>query len=106
MGSTQHLKNKYGGGYHLDVKYVLDSPGQSQGGDPLDNINNYVRKAFPSAVLEEHFGHRVTYKIPLSDIKSLAKSFASLEQGMFFTTIDIYKTNLQSWQRSSRYFIL
>lgn len=74
----------------MDVKYVLDAPGQSIDRNPLDSVNDYVKKAFPSAVLEEHFGHRVTYKIPSSDITSLAKSFSSLEQGIYiFTSVRV-----------------
>ncbi|EDV20637.1 uncharacterized protein TRIADDRAFT_60879 [Trichoplax adhaerens] len=80
LGSTQHLKNKYGGGYHLDVKFSLDVVG-SNGINQLNNITDFVKRAFPTSVLGEHFGHRATYKIPSDDIKSLAKSFASLEQG-------------------------
>ena len=83
MGSTQHLKSKYGGGYHLEVKYSPDNMGVNTNGDPLDCVHEYVRSAFASAVKVEHFGHRIIYKIPSSDVKSLAKSFACLEEGEY-----------------------
>lgn len=37
--------------------------------------------SFPNAELDEEFGELLHYKIPQSDIKSLADSFAMLEKG-------------------------
>ncbi|EDV27708.1 uncharacterized protein TRIADDRAFT_53677 [Trichoplax adhaerens] len=80
LGSTQHLKSKYGGGYHLEVKFSPDNMGINTNGDPLQSVHEFVKNTFPAATEVEHFGHRIIYKIPSSDVKSLARSFACLEE--------------------------
>ena len=80
LGSTQHLKDKHGSGYHLEIKFITNEREQ-QDKDPLHQVHDFVKEAFHEAVFVEHFGHRVIYKIPSSSVTSLAKSFSSLEEG-------------------------
>ncbi|XP_014679162.1 PREDICTED: ATP-binding cassette sub-family A member 5-like, partial [Priapulus caudatus] len=80
LGTTQHLKNKYGGGYNLEVKAAWSSA------DPdhhvrMEQLNRYVMSLFIAAARTECFGERATYHIPQSDIGSLATVFRSLEEG-------------------------
>lgn len=70
----------------MEVKYSPDNMGVNTNGDPLDCVNGFVTSAFPSAVKVEHFGHRIIYKVPSSDVKSLSKSFACLEEGQYIYT--------------------
>merc|ERR1711879_422180 len=44
LGSTQHLKNKYGEGYMIEVK---TQPGKS------DDAENYVKEKYPTAIVKE-----------------------------------------------------
>ncbi|RDD39982.1 ATP-binding cassette sub-family A member 5 [Trichoplax sp. H2] len=79
LGSTQHLKNKHGGGYHLEIKYASNETTAHQERDSFYRVNNFVKTVFPNAAITEHFSHRIVYKIPSSNVTSLANSFSSLE---------------------------
>lgn len=81
LGSTQHLKDKHGSGYHLEIKYAANERA-NRDRDPIHQVHEFVKAAFPNAVFVEHFGHRIIYKIPSSCVTSLANSFASLEEGI------------------------
>ncbi|KAF0287477.1 ATP-binding cassette sub-family A member 8-A [Amphibalanus amphitrite] len=75
LGSTQHLKNKYGGGYMLEMKL-------GAGDDLSDRISEarrLVSEVFPAAILEESYGERLRYKIPQQDVGSLSKGFSEME---------------------------
>ncbi|XP_077535547.1 cholesterol transporter ABCA5-like isoform X4 [Haemaphysalis longicornis] len=77
LGSTQHLKNKYGAGYTLDIKM------QRQDGAWLKNLNDlkvYVKRVFPSATLREGFQDRLTYDIPQAGVTSLANVFVAMDE--------------------------
>lgn len=91
IGSVQHLKNKYGGGYTLELKLLKQETcavsvnGESPTHTPLDEtivtkVKEIIMNSFPNAELDEEFGELLHYKIPQSDIKSLADSFAMLEK--------------------------
>ncbi|KAK3894585.1 hypothetical protein Pcinc_001659 [Petrolisthes cinctipes] len=71
IGPVQHLKNKYGGGYSLEVKL-------STMRDKTQALE-MIHETFPNAVLDEQFEERLEYKIPQRDVKSLANCFAMLE---------------------------
>lgn len=74
LGSTQHLKNKYGGGYILDLK----SKGNSS--HIWDNIHLAILETFgDSAKIDEAFADRRTYSVQQSAVKSLGQVFAALE---------------------------
>ena len=75
LGSTQHLKNKYGSGYFLELQLP---PCETQ-----ENINSIVIDKFPNATLTEQFGLRISYKVPNDNVQSLSKTFANLAQCKF-----------------------
>ena len=47
----------------------------------LHSINDYIIGLFPTAIEVEHFGARVTYKIPTDEVRNLSKAFNDLEKG-------------------------
>ncbi|KAK7082389.1 ATP-binding cassette sub- A member 5 [Halocaridina rubra] len=95
IGAIQHLKNKYGGGYNLELKLgpqvsilkTSDSSNTSEAESDIAeestssrHINKLVMDTFPNAVLDEQFEERITYKIPQADVTSLSGCFAMLEK--------------------------
>ena len=82
LGSTQHLKSKYGSGYNLEVKLSPSRDASVSMDDMIARLQEFVEELFPGAVRAESFGGRVTYKIPKEGgVGSLSTIFASLEQG-------------------------
>jgi len=72
LGSTQHLKNKYGSGYKITLKKVIDNPA---------SLEAYMEECFGNAVakLVDSNGLNETYQIPLLNF-SFQKSFKYLDQ--------------------------
>ena len=70
LGSTQHLKNTYGGGYILDVKLHNDQ---------WPALEEYIISVFPGATATESFSDRRTYSIEQASVTSLAEAFQALE---------------------------
>lgn len=81
IGSTQDLKNLYGGGYTLELKMKIDQLPQSCSSSDKSSVIKYLKQKFPSATLEESFGNRLVYRVPQQSIKSLAKCFQKLQEG-------------------------
>lgn len=75
IGSIQHLKAKYGQGYSLEVKLREELTGLRE----VALLHKEIRRIFPHAVRQESFTSLMVYKIPMEDVKSLAHSFAMLE---------------------------
>ena len=86
IGSSQHLKSKYGSGYLLEIK-VKQEEDQSILAQKMDRLKTFVIELFPGASIMEQFSERVQYKVPKSDVTSLAKVFSALEEGK--STLDI-----------------
>ena len=80
LGSTQHLKSKYGSGYQLEIK-LPHSTDASANDQKLQLIEAFVYRMFPNALQTESFGDRRMYAIPQSDVQSLATVFSTLESG-------------------------
>jgi ATP-binding cassette, subfamily A (ABC1), member 5 len=86
LGSTQHLKNRYGAGYNLEIKLKHSD---SMNSSSFENIQHHIKKEcrnfvyelFPDAKVEESFGDRIVCSIPQSNVSSLAQSFECLEKG-------------------------
>ncbi|KAI8501113.1 ATP-binding cassette sub- A member 5 [Branchiostoma belcheri] len=89
LGSTQHLKTKYGSGYMLDVKVKEDGNANDLEAR-LDELDTFVHELFPSAEEAELIGNRVTYNIPKEDVNSLAAVFTALEEGKSNAGIEEY----------------
>ncbi|CAN9508853.1 unnamed protein product [Ophioblennius macclurei] len=75
IGSIQHLKGKYGRGYSLEVKLREELTGLQQ----VALLHKEILRIFPHAARQESFATLMVYKIPMEDVKSLAKAFAQLE---------------------------
>ncbi|XP_052071542.1 cholesterol transporter ABCA5-like [Mytilus californianus] len=81
IGATQHLKNKYSSGYLLEVKLRIEDITDEEQAHRLQELQNYVVSLFPNAVTLEKFGTYAQFKVPKTDVPSLANVFASLEEG-------------------------
>uniref|UniRef100_A0A8C5GPN1 ATP binding cassette subfamily A member 5 n=1 Tax=Gouania willdenowi TaxID=441366 RepID=A0A8C5GPN1_GOUWI len=77
IGSIQHLKGKYGRGYSLEVKLRGELTGLQQ----VALLHKEILRIFPHAVRQESFATLMVYKVPMEDVKSLAKAFSQLESG-------------------------
>lgn len=75
IGSIQHLKGKFGRGYSLEINLREELTGLQQ----VALLHKEILKIFPHAVRQDSFATLMVYKIPMEDVKSLAKSFAQLE---------------------------
>ncbi|XP_078257242.1 cholesterol transporter ABCA5 [Rhinoraja longicauda] len=76
IGSIQHLKSKYGGGYTLEMK-LKDETNESQ---QKSQIHAKIMQIFPHASQQESFVAMMAYKIPKGDVSSLSKAFSQLEE--------------------------
>jgi len=75
LGSTQHLKNKYGSGYVLVVKCVLEE-------EDWKNVEDDIFEIFDEnkTNLDESFADRRIYSVLQDAVKSLGDVFAALEK--------------------------
>ena len=80
LGSGQHLKNKFGSGYLLEIK-LKSSCAAEDDLVAVDRLDKFVNDQFPDASQIEKFGERMIYKIPQSNITSLSATFTALEEG-------------------------
>ncbi|XP_059141174.1 cholesterol transporter ABCA5-like [Physella acuta] len=77
LGSTQHLKNKYGSGYYLDVKLAGNVSSEME--VCMDDLENHLKTLFPGLENVERFQERAQYSIPKDDVKNLGVTFSHLE---------------------------
>ena len=82
LGSTQHLKDRYGTGYVLEVK--LGHPRGTDDDSHIKVFSDAVAEVFPGAELVESFGDRLTFKISQDEVRALSKVFAWFEEGKTF----------------------
>lgn len=88
IGSTQHLKSKYGSEYMLEMKAAVDwqtSGGASSGGTDawfahLDRSMNEMFARSCDVKLMEHVGDHVVYRVPRDCFGQLSDVFTHLEQ--------------------------
>jgi len=77
IGSTQHLKNKFGQGYVLEIKLkqsTFNETGQL-------NLQAFINELFGSLIEEpECFGNRFIYKISRDQVTGLSRVFSELER--------------------------
>src|SRR3954467_15325078 len=57
IGSTQHIKNRFGNGYQLDVNVADEKAG-------VEATKQFVRENFPGSTLVEFHGARLKYQLP------------------------------------------
>jgi len=99
VGSPQHLKSKFGGGYTLEVKLKNESANfggeVSRRSSAMNRRNNsfvtvpdefqFLVSYFPDCKLKECFGNRAVFSLPMSGISSIAEAFALLETRKLLT---------------------
>jgi ATP-binding cassette subfamily A (ABC1) protein 5 len=74
IGSVQHLKNKYGAGYVLEIKW--DQTNESIGSEKVKRL---ISSIFSEAVVKEEFDNRLIFDVPQHSVKSISQIFFSLE---------------------------
>lgn len=94
MGTGQHLKNRYGSGYLLELKLKSLSSETSGSASFTDvdssrmerkeNLTKFINSLFTSAHVQESFEDRVIFGIAQDNISSLAETFQALEEGESF----------------------
>nr|CAB3219613.1 ATP-binding cassette sub-family A member 5-like [Phallusia mammillata] len=73
IGSTQHLKSKFGQGYILEVKLKrVDT-------DSGKILHEFVQKLFPEIANPEEFSNRFVYKVAQDNVVSLSTVFSQFE---------------------------
>jgi len=80
LGSTQHLKNKYGGGYMLEVKLKQRETVAAGSDREWEAVEAEVTSQFADTILSEAFADRRMYSIPQTSVSSLATAFSKLEE--------------------------
>eukprot|EP00002_Diphylleia_rotans_P007926 TRINITY_DN1758_c0_g1_i1.p2 TRINITY_DN1758_c0_g1~~TRINITY_DN1758_c0_g1_i1.p2 ORF type:complete len:183 (-),score=39.10 TRINITY_DN1758_c0_g1_i1:91-639(-) len=70
LGEQTHLKNKFGGGYHLHINHRPENGDQARG---------YVAKAIPSAKLVSRFPGSATYLVDVKGIR-VSNIFVTFER--------------------------
>eukprot|EP00794_Sanderia_malayensis_P009397 gene9396-10385_t len=88
IGTTQELKNNYGGGYTLEIKCSIDDSISVE--DKMASVDEFVREIFEEAEESERFGHRVIYKIPKERVGNLSDVFSTFETGKSSLGIEEY----------------
>eukprot|EP00658_Telonema_sp_P-2_P006414 TRINITY_DN12438_c0_g1_i3.p1 TRINITY_DN12438_c0_g1~~TRINITY_DN12438_c0_g1_i3.p1 ORF type:complete len:2202 (+),score=596.20 TRINITY_DN12438_c0_g1_i3:221-6826(+) len=71
IGTNQHLKDKFGKGYSLEIR-VPDSENLS--------VQTWINTTFPSSVLTENLGSQLRYEIPMEGLE-LSNAWETVEQG-------------------------
>ena len=94
LGTGQHLKNRYGSGYLLELKLKSLSSETSGSATVLDvetsrverkqGLTAFITNIFSSAKIQESFEDRIIFSIAQDNVTSLADTFKSLEEGYNF----------------------
>jgi hypothetical protein len=91
LGTSQHLKNRYGNGYILEIK--LKSLASETSGSASDTavsatrlerkekLTVFIRQLFRDALIQESFEDRLIFGLAQDSVVSLADTFNSLEGG-------------------------
>lgn len=70
LGTTTHLKNRFGGGYTLQIKVLKDAF--------LNSIIEFIENNFDNSLLKDKHGHKLEFIIPHKG-NSLGKIFGVME---------------------------
>ncbi|CAK8683815.1 unnamed protein product [Clavelina lepadiformis] len=84
IGSTQHLKSKFGQGYILEIKLKKELNKED------NSLHQFVTRIFENVPEPECFSHRYVYKIPQESVQSLSSVFSELEQNKQDLCIEEY----------------
>ena len=80
VGSTQHLKDKYGSGYVLELKLSAAAIGATSAETATQRVLVEVVKLFPRAVCVEQLYSRMVFTVGKEQITSLGNVFADLDK--------------------------
>jgi ABC-type multidrug transport system ATPase subunit len=84
LGTKQHLKNKFGSGFELQVKLMVKDFEKQ-----LEELGGFVRGMFPSATMISENGGLITYQIPREEMK-MGLAFTELENNKARLCIEDY----------------
>ena len=70
LGTNQHLKERFGKGYSLEVR----APEMR-----MDGVKSWLKTEFPTAIIKEDLGPQIRYEIPQERLE-LSKAWANLEE--------------------------
>ncbi|XP_039085745.1 ATP-binding cassette sub-family A member 8 [Hyaena hyaena] len=72
IGSIQHLKNKFGKNYLLEMKVKTL--------EQRESLHHEILRIFPQAARQERYSSVMVYKVPVEDVRPLAQAFFMLEK--------------------------
>lgn len=100
LGTGQHLKNRYGSGYLLELKLKSLSSETSGSATSKDveairkqrkeELAQFIRNMFSTATIQEDFEDRIIFNIAQESIVSLAQTFQDLEEAREKLSIEEY----------------
>ncbi|RKO88192.1 hypothetical protein BDK51DRAFT_31919, partial [Blyttiomyces helicus] len=97
LGSIQHLRERYGTGYQLEMQTRTDD---------TDLARSFVAQVFPRAVLlEHHLEHHqrrhLRFAFPSDSVKAIADVFEAIEANRSVAGIDDYSLGQTSLEQAS-----
>ena len=93
LGSTQHLKAKFGEGYSLIIKIRVSSGDQFSLEEKTGALMSFVRETFPSAQLKDHHDGLVHYRIGRTPGLTWARLFGAVERARSTYDIEDYSVS-------------
>ena len=95
LGSTQHLKNKFGEGYTLIARVgTSDGEVQQSGQYPkTDALMSFIQATFPNSILKDVHQNMVHYYIPTDPELTWALIFGSIEKNKERLHIEDYSVS-------------
>ena len=91
LGTGQHLKNRYGSGYLLELKLkslnsetrgsAAETDVEASRTERKEALKMFIQSLFSSAFIQESFEDRMIFGIAQDNISSLAETFKALEEG-------------------------
>ncbi|RKO84169.1 P-loop containing nucleoside triphosphate hydrolase protein [Blyttiomyces helicus] len=90
LGSIQHLRDRYGAGYQLEIQTRTDDTNLAR---------RFVAQAFPGAVLLEYQRRHLRFSFPPHSVKSIADVFEIIEANRYAAGIDDYSLGQTSLEQ-------
>ncbi|WAR12285.1 ABCA5-like protein, partial [Mya arenaria] len=104
LGSSQHLKNKYGSGYLLEVK-LKSSEDQIFLSQNIERLHDYIRKLFPGATVMEQFRKTdyeiAEYSFSQATLEQVFLEFARKQMDENLTVEEVEAERTRSIQRAT-----
>ena len=94
LGSTQHLKAKFGEGYSLIIKLRIPSADEESNGESLEAnmrvLMDYIGSTFPGSQLKDHHHGLIHYHIRRTTGVTWAQLFGAVERARSTFNIEDY----------------